>query len=292
MTEILVTGAKGFIGSHLVARLAQRESVLAISRAQGPIEYASTWAGLPKTDVVVHLAGCSYVPASWDNPADFMQVNVSGALQALDYCRRQGARLVFISSYLYGTPESNPVPETAPVRTPNPYAFSKLLAEEACAFYAQNFDVPVVILRPFNIFGPGQSAEFLIPSVIGQALDKGSILVKDLEPRRDYLFIEDFVSAIEAVIAYKTRFEIFNIGSGVSRSVADVVQNVVAAVGTHVTVRSEGARRHNEIMDVCADIDKARASLGWQPQWSFERGCLQTIGSIRSSMAQSEGDQE
>jgi GDP-4-dehydro-6-deoxy-D-mannose reductase len=284
MPEILITGAKGFIGSHLVRSLGSRRSVLAMSRAQGSVEDSSSWTSLAKTDVVIHLAGRSYVPASWNRPAEFMQVNLSGTLQALEYCRAHGARMIFASSYLYGAPDSNPVPETAPLRTPNPYAFSKRLAEEACAFYAETFGIPVIILRPFNIYGPGQGSDFLIPSIVAQALGGGSITVKDLEPKRDYLFVDDFVCAVEAALACDARFEIFNIGSGTSLSVAEVVQSVVAAVGPHVTVHSEGSRRQNEIMEVCADISKARALLSWEPQLTFEEGCRETIRSIQASM--------
>jgi nucleoside-diphosphate-sugar epimerase len=280
MAEVLVTGATGFVGRHLVPRLSRDHKVNAFGSPAGEITESAIWEAFPWADVLVHLAGRSFVPTSWDDPVSYMRANLLGTMQALDYCRKRKARLVFVSSYLYGTPETIPIAETAPLRPTNPYALSKSLAEQACRFYAEHFGVPVTILRPFNIFGPGQGSEFLIPSIVGQALYAAEIVVKDLEPRRDYVYVEDFISAIAAALTRPEPFEILNIGSGISHSVAEVINIVSAIVGRPLPVRIDGHRRQGEILDVHADITRARLVLGWQPVWSFERGCTAVVTSM------------
>src|SRR5437870_4160010 len=194
MTSVLVTGAAGFIGKRLVARL--RESghdVHEVDRPEGDVADEATWRAFPRTDVVVHLAGRHFVPESWTAPAAFIHTNVLGAVQALGFAKTNSARVVYLSSYLYGNPAVQPIPETAPIVATNPYALSKKLAEEACRFYAERFGVPVTVFRPFNVYGPGQADQFLVPTIIKQVAEGREIRVLDLEPRRDFVFLEDVV---------------------------------------------------------------------------------------------------
>ena len=154
-----MTGASGFIGSRLVPALAA---------AGHPTRESSAWldrediADEP-ADVVVHLAGLTYVPDSWRDPLSFYQTNVIGTLRVLDHCARHKARLVFISSYVYGPPDRLPVSEDEPRRPANPYMHTKVLAEDCCLFYAERMGVDALIVRPFNIYGPGQDQRFIIP---------------------------------------------------------------------------------------------------------------------------------
>lgn len=273
MTSLLVTGASGFIGSHLVtaARAAGFE-VTAADASAGDVADAATWSRLPVADVIVHLAARSFVPDSWIRPADFLQTNVLGATHALEQARKTGARVVFLSSYMYGNPARLPIPETDPLVTPNPYALSKKIAEDLCAFYATAFKVPTTILRVFNVYGPRQGENFLVPFVIRQAIAGGEIVVKDLEPKRDYVYIRDVVAAILKAVEHRGTLEVFNIGSGTSHSVAELIEAVQRTWSTHATVRSLGERRRDEIMDTVADIGAARRKLGWSPEWDLERG--------------------
>src|SRR5688572_17268499 len=126
---------------------------------------------------VIHLAGRSYVPDSWEHPLAFYEMNVLGTLRVLEYCRANAARLVHVSSYVYGNPRSLPIAEDHPTQATTPYAHSKLLAEECCRFYAEKLGLGIVVVRPFNVYGPGQKEPFLIPSLIRQLLDPQQAVV-------------------------------------------------------------------------------------------------------------------
>jgi nucleoside-diphosphate-sugar epimerase len=275
-SAVLVTGATGFIGSMVVRALrAQGREVIALGHADGDIADADTLARFHDAGIesVVHAAGRTFVPDSWDDPAGFLHTNAIGTARVLDFCRVTGARLTHISAYIYGRPETLPISEHAPIRANNPYAHSKHVAEQICHFHAESYGVPVTIIRPFNIYGPGQPEKFLIPTILSQVQRGGTITLLDLEPRRDYVFLPDVV---DAILLAETRApkgcETFNIGSGYSRSVRELVAEIQAVAGTALEVRDRGERRDNEIFDVVADISAARAFLGWNPRHSLAEG--------------------
>jgi nucleoside-diphosphate-sugar epimerase len=273
MSRVLVTGASGFIGTHIVPRLrTDGHQVFEVNRASGDVAERATWNTFPAADVVVHLAARSFVPESWECPEEFLRTNLSGTVAALEYCRASGAHLVFPSSYMYGDAGQQPIPETAALVARNPYALSKKFAEEACEFFAQRFGVTVTILRPFNIYGAGQSERFLIPTILKQLKAGKEIHVKDLEPRRDYVYVLDVVDAMEKAIACQPGFNVFNVGTGVSHSVRELIETIQDVEGTALPVRSDRVRRQDEIMDTVADITRARQQLGWNPRFTLRRG--------------------
>ena len=191
---------------------------------------------------------------------------------------------MFLSSYLYGNPESLPIRETAPIITPNPYALSKKLAEDVCRFYSSSFGLSIAILRPFNVFGPGQSDRFIIPSIIRQVLGGREVKVEDLEPRRDYIYVRDLVLAIRKALSSNAPLSICNIGSGESYSVAEIIQMIQDALGSHLPVHSGNSRRKDEIMNTIADVSAAAKLFGWAPKWSFAQGIRETITSIQKEV--------
>lgn len=278
MLRILLTGASGFIGRHALTALAQAgHEVLGVDSRAGDVAQESTWNAFPQVDVVVHLAGKTFVPESWKDPSAFVRCNLLGTVEALNYCRRHGARLVYVSSYLYGTPEALPIPETAPLASNNPYALSKTLAENACRFYSENFGLGITVLRPFNVFGPEQPEHFLVPAIIRQVRGRGVVHVNDLAPRRDYVYVTDVADAVVKAVTLNRELSIFNVGSGKSHSVGEIVRLVQDLEGVNLEVRSSNERRKGEVMDTIADITAIRDVLGWVPTWTLTDGLRQIL---------------
>ncbi|MDA2928571.1 NAD(P)-dependent oxidoreductase [Acidobacteria bacterium AH-259-O06] len=276
MANILVTGASGFIGKRLIPRLsADGHEIFQANRESGDVSEKSTWLKFPRAEVVIHLAGKTFVPESWTEPAAFIKCNLLGTVAALDYCKKHNARLVFMSSYLYGNPVTLPIPETAPVVASNPYALSKKLAEEACQFYSDSFGMNITILRPFNVYGADQPENFLIPSIIRQVNAGKVIYVKDLEPKRDYVYISDLIEAITRAIELRQGINIFNIGSGVSYSVEEIIRIIQCVKGKNLPVHSVAERRKEEIMNTVADITAAKLALSWAPRFTLLEGLQQ-----------------
>lgn len=278
MSRILVTGGTGFIGRALVRALAGDHEVVALTRADGDIAHRDTLERAGTVDHVFHLAARTFVPDSWQDPAGFIAANVGGTANVLEYCHRTSASLTFVSAYVYGPPERLPIAEGTPPRPNNPYALSKHLAEQACAFYACHRGVRVTVIRPFNVYGPGQSAHFLIPRIVEQVQARTEIRVLDLHPKRDYVFLDDLVDALVRTLAPGEELHrVFNIGSGESVSVQAVIDTIQQVAGTALPVTDAGERRVQELDDVRADITRARTQLGWTPRTPLRDGIARML---------------
>ena len=274
--RILVTGSSGFVGQYLVEELKRHNAELVtLTDKNGNRIDVRDWQKIKEIgdlDMVYHLAAKTYVPLSFENPVETYGVNVLGTLNILELCRlRDVKKIVFVSSYVYGQPQYIPVDEGHPVQPTNPYMRSKVLGEELCRAYNTDFGVKCIILRPFNIYGPRQDKNFLIPSIMAQ-LRTGKIELKDPEPKRDFVYISDILDAYIKAGEFKGDFEVFNIGSGKSYSVKEIVDKIVHLYGKEVKVTYKYERRKNEIMDTVADIRKAKKLLGWKPKTSLEKG--------------------
>lgn len=278
--KVLVTGADGFTGKSLCKALSEKGiEVIALRRENGNITDAKTFAPYyeMQIDHIFHLAASSYVPDSWKNVPDFIHNNVIGTTHLLELCKSTNASFTFVSSYMYGVPIHLPISENHPTATPNPYALSKKLAEEVCMFYAKEFNIKMTIVRPFNIYGPGQRKDFLIPTIINQVLNNECIIVNDLKPKRDYLFLDDFIAALLETLNINTNAEVFNIGSGNSYSVEEIINIIQKLAGTEKKVISKNLSRPNEIPDVVADITKLNKLTSWRPVYSLESGLRKCI---------------
>lgn len=270
--NIFITGASGFLGRRINQLLsADDRAVTGVNSTQFNVATKDGFDhfDFDKIDVIVHVAGKVFVPESWSNPELYYQVNTVGTQHILDICRAHNVPLVYISGYVYGTDVVNPVQESAVPAPNNPYAHSKYLAEELCRFYSQNYNVNVIILRPFNIIGEGQNKNFLVPKIIDQTLHCDKIEIFDLSPKRDFIYIDDVAFAVKKALDCNERFRIFNVGSGASYSVKQVIDAAQLIAGTAKQVVCRNSRRMNEIDDVVADISRIRAELDWQPQYSL-----------------------
>jgi nucleoside-diphosphate-sugar epimerase len=283
MSKILVTGSNGFIGKSLVQKLKQLDhSVIEFS---GDILEDESYRKLHKEDIThcFHLAARSFVPNSWKSPADFMEVNVLGTAKVLEFCKTKNISMTFASSYLYGAPNYLPIDEKHPVQTPNPYALSKHLAEELCKFYSEHFKLKVTVIRPFNIYGPGQDERFLIPELISKFNGKEmEVEVKDLTPKRDYVYISDVIEAMVNTLNIQEKYCVLNIGGGHSLSVQEIVDTIKVISKSDKGVKSSNETRVNEIPDTVANISLAFEKMGWKPKVSFEEGIKAILKSLNS----------
>lgn len=283
MSKILVTGSNGFIGKVLIQKLKQLNHF--VIEFSGDILEDESYRKLHKEDIThcFHLAAKSFVPDSWKSPADFMETNVLGTAKVLEFCKVKNCSLTFVSSYLYGAPKYLPIDEKHPVQTPNPYALSKHLAEELCKFYSEHSKLKITVIRPFNIYGPGQDSRFLIPELISKFTGKDEVVeVKDLAPKRDYVFISDLVDALTATLKIQDDYCVFNVGGGYSLSVQEIVDKIKTLSRSNKAVKSSNEVRVNEIPDTVANISLAFEKMGWKPKISFDDGLTEMLNAKKT----------
>ena len=187
------------------------------------------------------------------------------------------SKVIFFSTYVYGNPEYLPIDENHLTSPLNPYTQSKLISEDLCMAYNRDFDIPITIFRPFNIYGAGQSSFFFIPTIVNQ-LDNEIIELNDSRPKRDFIHIDDVVEAVYLAIASnENQAKIFNLGSGISTSVEEIVNLIIRISRSKSYVNFSEKIRQGEILDTVADISKIKKELKWQPQVSLEVGIKSTI---------------
>jgi nucleoside-diphosphate-sugar epimerase len=288
--SVLVTGANGFIGSHLVPALVSAGyTVFTHSTCEGDIRNCTL--SFEGVGHVFHLAAQTFVPESWSAPLKFYEVNVLGTVNVLEFCRACGASLTLMSSYVYGRPSRLPISEEDPLGAFNPYSHTKILAEETSLYYQRQFGVPVTIVRPFNVYGPRQDRRFLIPKILTQAIDpaRAVIVVADLRPRRDYLFITDLIRLLVGT-AFRREGGIFNAGSGFSWGVGEVISLVNGLLEVPKSVQANGPMRPDEVFEVIADISRARHALGWEPRVPFRDGLQMTLNGMSEGRRSQEAE--
>jgi len=276
---IVVTGSAGFVGSQLVKALQGQGATVIELDLQNGVDITD-WdqiKDLDCFDMLFHLAARTFVPDSYTDPKAFYATNINGTLNVLELCRLYKARMIFASSYVYGTPQYLPIDEQHPISSFNPYASTKIICEHLCENFHNHFGVKVIIFRPFNIYGPGQKDSFLIPLIAKQA-QKGLIILKDPVPKRDFVYIYDVIDAyLKVATSDQNDFDIFNIGSGYSYSVWDIVNIIKDMFKQHIDIRFTGEKRKNEVMNTIADISKARNALHWGPRTDFVDGIQKTV---------------
>ncbi|MDF1521154.1 MAG: GDP-mannose 4,6-dehydratase [Brevefilum sp.] len=313
-SRVLVTGAGGFIGSELVNRLdALGASVRAFLRYTSRAEMGllsflppDTRSRLDLTfgdlrdpdavekavagvDVVFHLGALISIPYSYIHPVEVVHSNVLGTLNVLQACRRHGACLVHTStSEVYGTALRVPIDEGHPLQGQSPYSASKIGADKLVESYYRAFDVQAVTVRPFNTYGPGQSARAVIPTIITQALTMEEIHLGNLDAKRDFTYLSDTVEGfIKAAQAEGVAGETFNLGYGDEVSIGALVDLILELVGRPVKVVVDEERlrpEKSEVMRLLSDNTKAREVLGWQPQVDIREGLSRTIAWIREHL--------
>jgi len=304
--RVLVTGAGGFIGSHLTERLVELGANV---RALVHYNALGTWGWLDQSrlrdqmqviagdiadrdsvrhamqdvEVVFHLAALIAIPYSYQAPLSYVRTNVEGTLNVLQNARDLNVeRVVHTStSEVYGTARYAPIDEAHPLQGQSPYSASKIGADKIAESFHLSFDVPVVTVRPFNTFGPRQSARAVIPTIITQCLTGDTVKLGSLHPTRDLNFVSNTVDGF--VLAASTPEAVgqtINLGSGREISVGDLAQLIARLTGRDITIQGDEQRVRpgkSEVERLLADNTKARTVLGWEPKVTLEEGLTRTI---------------
>ena len=284
-SNVAVTGSSGFIGGHLVHALKDSGyDVLEISRTANSIDITD-WnqvEKIPAQDMVFHLAGITNIQDAFTQPRDVYFTNYVGTLNVLEWCRIHDIeKMVYVSTFVYGVPQYLPVDEKHPNAPNNPYSQSKLMGEELCEAYCRDHGLNVTILRLFNIYGPQQTGNFLVPQILRQLLS-GEVVLGAPSPKRDFLYISDVVNAlIAASTSDMDGCNVYNIGSGESYP-AGVVADMLADIyfeqtGKNVSIKYTYGKRKSEIADTIANIGKAKNDLQWIPQVDIRTGLSMTL---------------
>lgn len=310
--RVLVTGAGGFIGSHLVERLVGegadvRAFVRYNSRADTgllrqlprPVQEAlDVVAGdlrdddavdkaMAGVDLVFHLGAIISIPYSYQHPVETAATNVMGTLNMLVAALRHNVgRFVHTStSEVFGTAIRVPMDETHPLQGQSPYSASKIGADKMVESFYRSYDLPAVTVRPFNTFGPRQSARAVIPTIISQALSGDFIRLGSLDTRRDFTYVSDTVDGFlkAAVAPDNVLGGEYNLGTGEDISIGELAEMVIDQIGRPIVIETDAARLRpdkSEVMRLLSDNSLAREQLGWQPQMSLNEGIEETIAWI------------
>ncbi|HUU44305.1 MAG TPA: SDR family NAD(P)-dependent oxidoreductase [Acidobacteriota bacterium] len=319
--QVLVTGAGGFIGSHLVERLVtlgadvraflrydsqNRLGNLAfltesdrkrITIVRGDLkDPEAVRRAVAGCEIVFHLAALIGIPFSYENPTDYVQTNVVGTMHVLNACRDAGVARVIVTSTseVYGTARFAPITLAHPRQGQSPYSASKIAADALAESYARAFELPVVILRPFNTYGPRQSPRAVIPTIIRQALAGDTVRLGSAHPTRDFLYVGDTVAGF---IAAGTTADLppgieLQLGTGVETSIRDLVGLVGDVVGRSLTIVTEEKRIRPEASEVdrlLCDASVASERLDWSPRVSLRDGVAQVVAWMRSRQAAGSG---
>lgn len=311
--KILITGADGFIGSHLTEELVRqghdvRAFVLYNSfNSWGWLDHAEAdirkslevFAGdvrdphgvrqaMKGCDVVFHLAALIAIPYSYHSPDMYVDTNIKGTLNIVQASREMGIEKVVhtSTSEVYGTAQSVPITERHPLQGQSPYAASKIGADQIAMSFYLSFSTPVAIIRPFNTYGPRQSARAVIPSIITQiATNKQKIKLGSLHPTRDFSYVTDIVRGFLMVVeSDRSLGEVINIGSNFEISIGDTVDLIAEIMNTQVEIQTDDQRIRpdkSEVERLWADNTKAKELTGWEPlcamREGFKRGLAETI---------------
>jgi len=309
MSKILITGAGGFIGSHLSEELVrQGEEVRAFIRynsrderglledlpkeIQNQIEVVpgdlkdpdGVKKALKGCSKVFHLGALIAIPYSYIHPFDFIQTNVVGLAHLLNACLEEGTmeRVIHTStSEVYGTAQYIPIDEKHPLQAQSPYAASKIAADKLAESYYLSFGLPIATLRPFNTFGLRQSLRAIIPTIISQAIGDKKIRLGNTQPRRDFLFVKDTVRGfIQLGKCERAVGKVVNIGTGTDISIEELVKKILGLMGKQGEIEVEDRRirpEKSEVMQLLSDTRLAQKLFQWTPRYTLEDGLRETI---------------
>ncbi len=313
--KVLITGAGGFIGSHLTEKLVDLGAeVTAFVRYSsdkdigliesfddkikeklkiefGDISELETLQKVFKDkDVVFHLAASISVPYSFKHPEEVSSVNTKGTLNVLTAAKDQKVSRILVtsSSEVYGTAKFIPITEEHPLQAQSPYSASKIAGDKFAESFFKTYNLPVTIVRPFNNYGPRQSARAVIPTIITQALTLDKIKLGALSPRRDLLFVEDTVDGFIKIAENTNTFgEVLNLATGKDISIGELAKLICKIIGKEIPIETDEQRlrpKNAEVNVLCGDASKIKRLIGWTPKTSLNEGLKKTIEWISKNL--------
>lgn len=306
--RVLVTGAGGFIGSHLTERLstlgadvkafvrynsrndwglleiAPEEIKKDIEVIMGDIRDSNAINEATKgVDIIFHLGAIIAIPYSYLHPRETVETNVLGTLNVLKTGLDNSVeRIVHTStSEVYGTAKYLPIDEKHPLQGQSPYSASKIGADKIAESFYRSYDLPVVTIRPFNTYGPRQSARAVIPTIITQVLTSDIVIIGSTHPKRDFTYIDDTIEGYMKIAEKDGIFgNVINIGSNNETSIGDLIEKIKSITGKKTKVKTEEERvrpEKSEVLRLCADNSRAKELLGWEPKVSLDEGLKSTV---------------
>jgi len=316
MAKILVTGAGGFIGSHLTEYLVEQgHKVKAFvhynsrnfwgwlekSKYNDDIEvfsgdirdFDSVYDAMKGIDFVFHLAALIGIPYSYYSPLAYIKTNIEGTYNILQAARKLNIQRVIhtSTSEVYGTAQYIPINENHPINPQSPYAATKASGDYITKSFYLSFDFPVTIVRPFNTFGPRQSARAVIPTIITQVLnDKKVIKLGNLNSSRDFTYVLDTIEGIYQIGLHgKTMGEVINIGSGKNISIYEILNIVSKLINDNINIKTKIESKRvrpekSEVQRLVCDYSKAQNLSGWKPKYTFEEGLKETIDWFKENL--------
>jgi len=315
MKNVLVTGAGGFIGSHLAERLVElgfnvtgfirynsrnnwgwiekSKYLKEIKIITGDVrDYDSVKNAMKGVDAVFHLAALIGIPYSYVSPLAYIKTNVEGTYNILQAALELGIERVIhtSTSEVYGTAQFIPISENHPINPQSPYAASKAAADFLALSYYSSFELPVIVLRPFNTYGPRQSARAVIPTIITQILaGNREIKLGNINSTRDFNYVADIVDAFIQISKCDNAIgEVINAGSGVEISIEELVRTIASLIGVEVKIIQEEERKRpekSEVMRLICDNLQIKSLINWAPKYDLISGLKITIEWIKENLA-------
>ena len=280
--EIGITGKQGFIG-NMISKVLSRENhhIVSLDKYTRSCNFGMSKNGLScndDLDWVLHFGAATSISSSFEAPFFTYLNNISSTLKALEIAHRNNSAFLYMSSYVYGKPEYLPIDEKHPVASLNPYMGSKIIGEQVCGQLSDMFNIPLIILRVFNVYGDWKIPGRLISDLVESATLKKPIVLNDPYPHRDYLYIKDFQRLIIKIIDQATvKKGIYNVGYGKSHSNLEVAETVKKISGIDFQIVIGAGRRRNDITDCVADINLVKSVFDWKPIYSLDKGLKELL---------------
>ena len=313
--RVFVTGAAGFIGSHLCSQLVQsgakvtamlhynsrsdwsnleflNKTVLdSIEVIKGNIEDSSFMDSKTKGhSIIFHLAALIGIPYSYEAPLSYVKTNIQGTVNVMESARKNGVELVIntSTSETYGSAIYTPIDELHPLQAQSPYSATKISADKIAESYFNSFGLPIITIRPFNTYGPRQSSRAVIPAIISQVLTQEQVTLGDLSPVRDFTYVEDTANGFICAARENNHLgEVINLGYGQAITIGETAELIMKIMGADKQIVSESKRvrpKDSEVLELISNNEKAKELLGWKPEIEFSVGLEKTIEFVSTNI--------